>query len=153
MEAGQLVPDEMVIGMIAERIDEPDCATGFMLDGFPRTVPQAEALDEMLDGKGQKLDDVIEMKVDDAALVERISGRFTCAKCGAGYHDKFQQPKKDGVCDVCGCDRVHPARGRQCGDGEGPARRLSRADRADPALLQGQGAAGDAWTAWPISMR
>jgi adenylate kinase len=102
MAAGKLMPDELMIEMIADRISKPDCATGFILDGFPRTVPQAEALDHMLGEKGLKLDHVIEMKVDDAALVERITGRYTCAKCGQGYHDKFQTPKVDGVCDVCG---------------------------------------------------
>jgi adenylate kinase len=101
MAAGKLMPDELMIEMIADRISKPDCATGFILDGFPRTVPQAEALDRMLEEKGLKLDHVIEMKVDDAALVERVTGRYTCAKCGQGYHDKFQKPKVDGVCDVC----------------------------------------------------
>jgi adenylate kinase len=102
MAAGKLMPDELMIEMLADRISKPDCATGFILDGFPRTVPQAEALDRMLEEKGLKLDHVIEMKVDDAALVERITGRYTCAKCGRGYHDKFETPKVDGVCDVCG---------------------------------------------------
>jgi len=102
MAAGKLMPDELMIEMIADRISKPDCATGFILDGFPRTVPQAEALDRMLEDKGLKLDHVIEMKVDDAALVERITGRYTCAKCGQGYHDMFQTPKVDGVCDNCG---------------------------------------------------
>ncbi len=102
MAAGQLVSDEIVIGMIAKRIEEPDCKAGFVLDGFPRTVNQATALDEMLAQKGTKIDGVIEFVVDEAALVERISGRFECAKCKAGYHDTFKQPKKPGVCDVCG---------------------------------------------------
>ena len=102
MAAGQLVSDEIVIGIIAKRIEEPDCKSGFVLDGFPRTVNQAIALDEMLAKKGGKIDGVIELAVDEDALVERISGRFACAKCGAGYHDKFKQPKKPGVCDVCG---------------------------------------------------
>ncbi len=102
MAAGQLVSDEIVIGIIDHRIDAPDCKSGFVLDGFPRTEKQAVALDAMLARKGGKIDGVIELAVDEAALVERISGRFTCAKCGAGYHDKFQKPKKDGVCDVCG---------------------------------------------------
>lgn len=102
MEAGQLVPDSLMIALISERIDQPDCANGFILDGFPRTVPQAEALDAMLEAKGLKLDRVILMDVDDAALVERITGRYTCNNCGAGYHDSFQRPATDGVCDRCG---------------------------------------------------
>ena len=102
MEAGKLVPDTLVINLISERIDQPDAKNGYILDGFPRTVPQAEALDTMLAEKGQKLDHVIEMKVIDDVLVERICGRYSCAKCGAGYHDSFQKPKVAGVCDGCG---------------------------------------------------
>lgn len=102
MERGALVPDDVVVRIIDERIGQPDCENGFILDGFPRTLPQAAALDKLLTKKGKGLDLVIELKVDDAALVERISGRFACAKCGAGYHDKFKQPKTPGVCDVCG---------------------------------------------------
>ncbi|MEQ9360627.1 MAG: adenylate kinase [Rhodospirillales bacterium] len=102
MARGDLVPDDLIIDMIAARIEEPDCAKGFILDGFPRTVPQAEALATMLGGKGLSLDQVIELAVDDDAMVKRITGRYTCAKCGKGYHDEFEKPAKDGVCDKCG---------------------------------------------------
>ncbi|ODT99697.1 MAG: adenylate kinase [Rhodospirillales bacterium SCN 65-16] len=102
MERGELVPDELIVGLIENRIAQPDCANGFILDGFPRTEAQARALDKMLDKTGKKLDRVVEMEVDEKALTERIVGRFSCAKCGAGYHDKFKRPKVEGVCDVCG---------------------------------------------------
>ncbi len=104
MEQGGLVTDEIVINIISDRLDEDDVksAPGVIFDGFPRTVAQAEALDKMLAEKGMKLDAVVVLEVDDEALVERITGRFTCAKCGKGYHEKFEKPKQDGVCDECG---------------------------------------------------
>lgn len=102
MEAGDLVPDEVVIGIISDRLDEPDAAKGFILDGFPRTLAQAEALDKVLADKSITLDRVVELAVDDDALVERIGGRFSCANCGAGYHDSFKPTAKPDVCDSCG---------------------------------------------------
>lgn len=102
MEAGGLVSDDIVIGILAERLDQPDIARGFILDGFPRTVAQAEALDALLAAKDTTLDHVIELVVDEDALVDRITGRYTCAKCGEGYHDRYKQPVTAGVCAVCG---------------------------------------------------
>ncbi|MDE2337125.1 MAG: nucleoside monophosphate kinase, partial [Alphaproteobacteria bacterium] len=102
LKAGTLVPDEITIKMIAARLDQPDCKNGFILDGFPRTVVQAEALEEMLKKKAIKLDAAVQMAVDDDELVERISGRFTCSACGEGYHDKFKKPHDPDTCDKCG---------------------------------------------------
>lgn len=102
MDAGNLVSDEIVNAIVSERIDQADCAKGFILDGYPRTLVQADSVDVMLSAKGMKLDVVIEMQVDDAVLVERVSGRYTCATCGAGYHDKNHRPKVEGTCDKCG---------------------------------------------------
>ena len=102
MERGELVPDALVIGLIAQRVDEDGGANGFILDGFPRTIAQAEALDRLLADRGQKVDAVVVMRVDDDALVDRITGRYTCARCGEGYHDAFKTPKVPGVCDRCG---------------------------------------------------
>jgi adenylate kinase len=102
MDSGQLVPDEISIEMIDHRIVEPDCDKGFILDGFPRNVAQAKALDAMLAAHGLKLDPVILLDVDEAALVDRLSGRFTCSQCGASYHDRYNRPRRDAVCDGCG---------------------------------------------------
>ena len=102
MDEGHLVPDDVMVGVVRERLAQPDTRHGFILDGFPRNTAQAEALDRMLKEKGLKLDVVIEMKVDDEELVKRIAGRYTCAKCGKGYHDEFEKPKVPGVCDFCG---------------------------------------------------
>ncbi len=102
MEAGGLAPDEIVISIVAERLSASDCANGFILDGFPRTLNQAAALDNLLQAQGKQLDAVIEIKVDDAVLIDRISGRYMCADCGASFHDTNHKPKVPGVCDRCG---------------------------------------------------
>ncbi|MEJ2070677.1 MAG: adenylate kinase, partial [Syntrophobacterales bacterium] len=104
MDAGKLVPDEVVIGIIKDRLKEPDCQKGFILDGFPRTVPQAEALEKVLSGMGKKVDHVVSIDVDEEELVTRLTGRRTCknAACGQMYHIKFNPPKKDLICDKCG---------------------------------------------------
>jgi adenylate kinase len=102
MEAGELVSDEIVSGIIGEALDDLKPETGVIFDGYPRTAAQAASLDVILSGRKRTLDHVIELEVDEDALVERITGRFTCAKCNEGYHDKFKQPKAAGVCDVCG---------------------------------------------------
>ncbi|MBB4123872.1 adenylate kinase [Martelella radicis] len=102
MDAGGLVSDDIVIAIVSERIDQDDCKDGFILDGFPRTLVQADATEKMLSAKGIELDAVIEIQVDDETLTERIAGRYSCAKCGTGYHDEFHKPKVGGVCDKCG---------------------------------------------------
>ena len=102
MDSGALVSDDIVIELIESRITAPEAKNGVILDGFPRNVPQAKALDAMLARHGLKLDRVILMEVDEAALVDRLAGRFTCRKCGASYHDRNHRPRRDGVCDACG---------------------------------------------------
>ncbi len=133
MEKGELVPDEVVINIISDRLDEDDVknAPGVIFDGFPRTVAQAEALDRMLADKGMKLDAVVVLDVDDEALVERITGRFTCAKCGKGYHEKFERPKVDGVCDECGSTEFT----RRADDNEETVRQRLEAYHAQTAPL------------------
>ncbi|MBP0484104.1 adenylate kinase [Sagittula salina] len=101
MQAGQLVSDDIVIAILRDRLARPDCARGVILDGFPRTAVQAEALDTLLRESGQKIDAAVSLEVDDAAMVTRIAGRFTCATCGEGYHDSFKQPARAGHCDKC----------------------------------------------------
>jgi len=102
MDSGGLVSDEIVNGILADRLRQPDVALGFILDGYPRTLAQAEALEALLDSIAKPLDRVIEISVDEEALVDRITGRFACASCGEGYHDRYKLPKASGVCDVCG---------------------------------------------------
>lgn len=102
MDSGKLVSDEIVNAIVSERLDRDDCARGFILDGYPRTLEQADALEEMLHHKGMQLDCVLELEVEDEQLVERVSGRFTCGNCGEGYHDIFKKPKDPGKCDRCG---------------------------------------------------
>lgn len=102
IESGKLVPDEVVIGIIKDRLAEDDCKNGFILDGFPRTIPQAEALDAM----GIKIDKVIDIEVADEKIVQRMSGRRVCPDCGASYHTEYKKPQKDGVCNACGAELV-----------------------------------------------
>lgn len=102
MASGGLVSDEIVSGIIGERLDQDDTVSGVIFDGYPRTAAQAEALDGLLAARGRTLDYVIELDVDEAALIDRVVGRYTCAKCGTGYHDRFKKPAVAGVCDVCG---------------------------------------------------
>ena len=102
MDRGELVSDAIVSALIGDELDAMGAGVGAIFDGYPRTAAQAESLDEILSARGRKLDHVVELEVDEDALVERITGRFTCATCGKGYHDKFEQPKVPGVCDKCG---------------------------------------------------
>jgi adenylate kinase len=106
MDAGGLVPDEVVIGIVEERLAKADCAKGFVLDGFPRTVPQADALSQVLAGLSRKVDHVISLAVDSAELIKRLTGRRSCPKCGAVFHVDFQPPKACGICDACGGELI-----------------------------------------------
>lgn len=107
MDSGALVPDEVVIGIVQERLQQDDCGSGFILDGFPRTVPQADALKQVLVGLGKDLDSVVSLEVDIDSLVERLTGRRTCGSCGKGFHLKFDPPGSDGKCSACGGELVH----------------------------------------------
>ncbi|MEM9765747.1 MAG: adenylate kinase [Pseudomonadota bacterium] len=131
MEAGKLVSDEIVTGCVSERLDQPDCSSGVIFDGFPRTAAQAKSLDDLLASKDMVLDAVISMEVDDEALVERVSGRFTCGNCGEGYHDSFKRPTVEGVCDVCG----HSDFKRRADDNAETVRERLKAYHADTAPL------------------
>ena len=102
MEAGQLVPDEVVIGIIQDRLKEDDCKKGFILDGFPRTIPQAQALEDM----GVEIDKVLDIEVADEAITKRMSGRRVCSKCANSYHLEYKKPKVEGICDACGGELV-----------------------------------------------
>lgn len=101
-DAGLLVPDELVVKLVTDRLDRSDCREGYVLDGFPRTIPQAEALDKWLAGRGSLVDVVIDVDVPDEAIAKRMSGRRACVKCGATYHTEYAPPKRDGICDECG---------------------------------------------------
>ena len=105
MKAGKLFPDDLMSQILGARLDEPDTANGVIFDGYPRTEAQAESLDRLLDTRGRHLDHVIELSVDEEALVDRVCGRFTCSNCGEGYHDRYKLPKLEGLCDVCGNDQ------------------------------------------------
>lgn len=131
MAAGGLVSDEIVIGVVAERLDSPDTAKGVIFDGFPRTVAQARALDRLLAERGMELTAVISLEVDVDRLVDRVSGRFTCKTCGEGYHDRYKQLKVAGVCDVCGSTDF----GRRADDNAETVRQRLSAYHADTTPL------------------
>lgn len=113
MDKGELVPDEVLIGIIKNRLKEEDCENGFILDGYPRTIPQADALATILDEINKPIDVVLNLEVPDEELVERISGRLMCNNCGASYHRTFNPPKKEGVCDICGGELFQRADDRE----------------------------------------
>jgi adenylate kinase len=131
MEKGELVSDEIVLAVLKERLAQPDVSAGTILDGFPRTAGQAAALDALLAERGEQIDAVISLKVEDEAMVERVSGRFTCAGCGEGYHDSFKQPARPGVCDKCGGTEMK----RRADDNAETVRTRLQAYHADTAPL------------------
>ena len=132
MSSGQLVPDKTMIEVIFGRIHSPECANGFVLDGFPRTLRQAEVFDAALESEGVTVDRVIELKVDDKKLIERTAGRFSCAKCHTGYHDSFKPTRQRGVCDECGSTQFTR---RDDDKAETVARRLEAYHRQTAPLL------------------
>ncbi len=140
MAAGALVSDDIMIGIIRDAISDSNCPNGFILDGFPRTTAQAAALDGMLEEEGKKIDYVIELKVDDAALVARIAGRYSCKKCGAGYHDTFRKPAVADRCDAC--DSTEFTR-REDDKAETVAKRLEQYHAMTAPLLPHYKAAGN----------
>lgn len=131
MDAGGLVSDEIVINILHDRLNDPDCSAGVILDGFPRTIPQAEALSTLLATKGTKVHAAISLEVQDDAMVERISGRHTCDGCGEGYHETFKRPKVDGKCDKCGSEKFR----RRADDNPDTVRRRLVAYHAETAPL------------------
>ena len=131
MDAGGLVSDEIVIAVLAERLDAPDLARGIILDGFPRTAAQADALDRLLAARGQAVTAAISLEVDDEAMIDRVAGRYTCAACGEGYHDSFKQPATAGTCDNCGGTSFT----RRADDNAETARERLRAYHAQTAPL------------------
>lgn len=139
MEAGGLVSDEIVVNILRERLADPDCAAGVILDGFPRTIPQAEALSELLGTLGTRVHSAISLEVEDEAMVTRISGRHTCEDCGEGYHETFKRPTVEGTCDKCGGQRFR----RRADDNPDTVRRRLVAYHAETAPLiayyEGQG--------------
>lgn len=106
IDKGQLVPDELTIGMLLDRISQPDCERGYVLDGFPRTIPQAESLKEALEKRGERIDLALDIEVPDSHIVRRMGGRRACPKCGATYHLEFAPPEKEGLCDRCGSELI-----------------------------------------------
>ena len=131
MDRGALVSDAIVSGVVADRLDEPDTSTGVVFDGYPRTVAQAEDLDRLLSERGRAVDRVLEIRINDAELVERITGRFTCATCGEGYHDAYKLPAVEGRCDRCGGSEFS----RRADDNEATVRRRLKAYHSETAPL------------------
>lgn len=140
MEAGGLVSDDIVLNILADRLGDPDCSAGVILDGFPRTIPQAVALTDLLTAKGAQVDAAISLEVEDEAMITRISGRYTCGICGEGYHEAFKQPKTEGACDQCGSSDFR----RRADDNADTVRNRLAAYHAETAPLiafyEGQGA-------------